>query len=144
MGDDDPEATFGYIAEKLSEYGLAYLHVVNPDVTALEKGTQPDVAALRMLDLIRKKYRGTLILAGGFDRDAAEAWLAQDKADLIAFGRKFLANPDLPERFRTRARLNADDPSTFYGGGAKGYTDYPTLAQERGEELKPQIDDRWR
>ncbi len=144
MGDDDPEATFGYIAEKLNDYRLAYLHVVNPDVTALEKGAQPGAAAQRMLDLIRKQYRGTLILAGGFDRETAEAWLAQDKADLIAFGRKFLANPDLPERFRTRAPLNADDPATFYGGGPKGYTDYPTLAQERGEEPKPQIDDRWR
>ena len=63
---------------------------------------------------------------------------------LIAFGRKFLANPDLPVRFRQRARLNADDPTTYYGGGAVGYIDYPTLAQERGEEPKLQIDERWR
>jgi len=60
------------------------------------------------------------------------------------FGRKFLANPDLPERFRSRASLNADDPSTYYGGGAKGYTDYPTLAQQRGEEPHPCVDERWR
>ena len=68
----------------------------------------------------------------------------QGKADLIAFGRKFLANPDLPERFRSGASLNADDPSTYYGGGAKGYTDYPTLARERGEEPHPCVDERWR
>ena len=63
---------------------------------------------------------------------------------LIAFGRKFIANPDLPERLRAGAPLQADDPSTYYGGGAKGYTDYPTLAQERGEQPKPCVDQRWR
>jgi N-ethylmaleimide reductase len=93
---------------------------------------------------MRESYRGRLILAGGFDRDTAEAWLRQGKADLIAFGRKFIANPDLPERFRLGAPLNRDDPTTYYGGGAKGYTDYPTLAQERGEQPKPCVDDRWR
>ena len=144
MGDDEPETTFGYIAGKLSDYHLAYLHVVNPAAAAIEKGTEPDPRATSMLELMRGKYRGTLILAGGFDHDTAEAWLEQGKADLIAFGRKFLANPDLPDRFGARAPLNADDPSTYYGGGAKGYTDYPTLAQERGEEPKPCIDDRWR
>ncbi len=97
-----------------------------------------------MLELIRQRYRGTLIIAGGFDHDTAEGWLQQGKADLIAFGRKFLANPDLPERFRSGASLNADDPTTYYGGGAKGYTDYPTLARERGEEPHPCVDERWR
>jgi N-ethylmaleimide reductase len=144
MGDADPETTFGYIAEKLSECGLAYLHIVNPATGALEQGIKPDAQALQMVDLIRKKFQGTLILAGGFNQDTAEEWLEQGKADLIAFGRKFLANPDLPERFRQRAPLNADDPSTYYGGGAKGYTDYPTLAQLRGEEPQPCVDDRWR
>jgi N-ethylmaleimide reductase len=99
---------------------------------------------MAMVDLIRESCRGTLMIAGGFDRDSAEAWLEQGKADLIAFGRKFLANPDLPERFRLRAPLNPDDPSTYYGGGAKGYTDYPTLAQERGEQPWPCVDERWR
>lgn len=144
ISDDDPETTFGYIAKKLSDYRLAYLHLVNPAVAAIEQGTEPDPRATRMLDLLRENYRGTLVLAGGFDQDTAEAWLEQGKADLIAFGRKFIANPDLPERFRSRAPLNADDPSTYYGGGAKGYTDYPTLAQERGEQPKPCVDDRWR
>jgi N-ethylmaleimide reductase len=144
MGDDDPETTFGYIAENLSDYRLAYLHIVNPAVAAIEQGIEPEPRARRMLELMRAKYRGTLIVAGGFDQDTAEAWLEQGRADLIAFGRKFLANPDLPERFRSRAPLNADDPSTYYGGGAKGYTDYPTLAQERGERPKPCVDDRWR
>lgn len=142
--DDDPEATFGHIASQLNDFRLAYLHIVNPDAAALERGEAPNPDAMRMLALIREKYHGTLMLAGGFDRDSAEAWLQADRADLIAFGRKFLANPDLPERLRLRASLHADDPSTYYGGGAKGYTDYPTLAQERGEEPKPCVDQRWR
>jgi len=144
MGDADPETTFGYLADRLNDYPLAYLHVINPAAAALEQRTELDPRARRLLERIREKYHGTLILAGGFDRDTAEVWLEQGHADLIAFGRKFLANPDLPERFRQRAPLNADDPSTYYGGGAKGYTDYPTLAQERGEEPKPGRDDRWR
>ena len=68
------------------------------------------------------------ILAGGFDRASAEAALADGKADLIAFGRPFLANPDLVERYRRNATLNAPDMATFYTPGAKGYTDYPALA----------------
>jgi N-ethylmaleimide reductase len=144
ISDDDPETTFGHIAGKLSDYRLAYLHIVNPAIAALEKGAEPDARALRMLDLIRERYRGTLMIAGGFDRDTAEAWLEQGKADLIVFGRKFLANPDLPERFRLDTPLNADDPTTFYGGGPKGYTDYPTLTQERGEQPGSCVDERWR
>jgi N-ethylmaleimide reductase len=144
INDDDPETTFGYAAEKLNAYDLAYLHIVNPATAALEQGAEPDPRAMRMVDLIRETYRGTLMIAGGFDRDTAEAWLEQGRADLIVFGRKFLANPDLPERFRLRAPLNPDDPATYYGGGAKGYTDYPSLAQERGEQPWPCVDERWR
>jgi N-ethylmaleimide reductase len=144
MGDDNPEETFGFIAEKLNSYGLAYLHIVNPALAAIEKGQQPEPGGQRMLDLIRRKYTNTLMIAGGFNHETAEQWLQQGKADLIAFGRKFIANPDLPERFREGAALNPDDPSAYYGGGAKGYTDYPTLAQERGEEPKPSLDESWR
>jgi N-ethylmaleimide reductase len=144
ISDSDPETTFGTVAARLSDYRLAYLHIVNPAVAALEKKTKPEPIALRMVELMRERYRGTLIMAGGFDQNTAEDWLRQGKADLIAFGRTFLANPDLPERFRRHAPLNADDRSTYYGGGAKGYTDYPSLAQERGEKPRPCVDDRWR
>ena len=144
IGDSDPEATFGTIAEQLSGQDLAYLHLVNPATADLDQGREPNPRALAMLDLMRAKYRGTLMLAGGFDRDSAETWLQKGGADVVAFGRKFLANPDLPRRLRERAPLNADDPTTYYGGGAKGYTDYPTLEQERGEAPKPCVDDRWR
>lgn len=144
ISDADPETTFGFIVQALSDFHFAYLHIVNPAAAAIEKGNAPDARAQRMLALLRKNYRGTLILAGGFDRDTAEAWIEQGKADLIAFGRKFLANPDLPDRFRARKPLNADDPTTYYGGGPHGYTDYPSLALERGEQPKPCVDDRWR
>jgi N-ethylmaleimide reductase len=142
--DDDPETTFGYIAERLSDYGLGYLHVVSPAVEQMQMGKEPDPRALNMVKLIRKNFKGTLMVAGGFDADSAARWLREGWADLIAFGRKFIANPDLPERLRIGAPLNIDDPTTYYGGGEKGYTDYPSLAQDRGEQPKPCVDQRWR
>jgi N-ethylmaleimide reductase len=77
--------------------------------------------------LLRTAFKGPLILAGGFDGASAEAALTAGQADLIAFGRPFLANPDLVQRMRTHAVLNEPDMSTFYTPGAKGYTDYPAL-----------------
>ncbi|MGZ6042864.1 MAG: alkene reductase [Asticcacaulis sp.] len=142
--DDNPEATFGYIAERLSDFGLAYLHIVNPALEQMQNGKEPDPQALSMVKLIRKKYEGTLIVAGGFQSDTAAQWLREGIADLIAFGRKFIANPDLPERIRLGAPFNVDDPTTYYGGGEKGYTDYPSLAQDRGEQPKACVDQRWR
>ncbi len=142
--DDNPEATFGYIAERLSDYGLAYLHIVNPAMEQMQNGQEPDPRALETVKLIRKKYKGTLIMAGGFQADSAARWLREGLADLIAFGRKFIANPDLPERIRVGAPLNVDDPTTYYGGGEKGYTDYPSLAQDRGEQPKACVDQSWR
>jgi N-ethylmaleimide reductase len=142
--DDNPESTFGYLAERLSDYGLAYLHIVNPALEQMQNGKEPDQQALKMVRLIRTKYQGTLIVAGGFEAGSAARWLREGRADLIAFGRKFLANPDLPERLRIGAPLNKDDPTTYYGGGEKGYTDYPSLAQDRGEQPKACVDQRWR
>jgi N-ethylmaleimide reductase len=142
--DDNPEATFGYIAERLSDYGLSYLHIVNPAMEQMQNGQEPDPRALEMVKLIRKKYKGTLIMAGGFQADSAARWLREGWADLIAFGRKFIANPDLPERIRVGAPLNVDDPTTYYGGGEKGYTDYPSLAQDRGAQPKACVDQSWR
>jgi N-ethylmaleimide reductase len=142
--DDDPEATFGYVAERLSDYGFAYLHVVNPAVEQMQNGAEPDPRALNMAKLIRQKFKGTLIVAGGFQADSAARWLREGWADLIGFGRKFIANPDLPERLRQGGPFNVDDPTTYYGGGEKGYTDYPSLAQDRGEQPKACVDLSWR
>ena len=119
--EDDPQALYAYVAEQLDAEGLAYLHVVD---------AQPgwDVP-----DLILGHYRGTLILNQGYDRARADSDIADGRADLVSFGVPFIANPDLPERLRTGARLNAPDPSTFYTSGARGYTDYPTLDQSQAE-----------
>jgi N-ethylmaleimide reductase len=140
VGDDDPEPLYRHVAEALSAYGLAYLHLINPATGAPDA----DPRAVMIMKMMREKYRGTLVVAGNFDHETAEAWLEQGRADLIAFGRKFIANPDLPERFRRGVALNPDDPETYYGGGAKGYTDYPSLAQTSGEVPKVCVDQSWR
>ncbi len=137
MDDADPEALFGYVAEQLSGFDLAYLHVVEPVIAGNASVETPDPRGAAVLKLIRERYRGTLIVCGGYDSGKATAAFEEQRADLIAFGRSFLANPDLPERLRTGAPLNAPNPETFYGGGPKGYVDYPTLAQQRGEAPVP-------
>jgi N-ethylmaleimide reductase len=76
---------------------------------------------------LRKLFDGVLITNGGFTPERAQEYLSAGHADAVAFGVPFLANPDLPERFRRGAPLNVPDPSTFYGGTEKGYTDYPAL-----------------
>jgi len=122
MADSTPAETFGYAIGELDRLDLAYLHLVEP--------TQEQVATLGVaLDArhFRKQWRGTLIACSGYDRERATSVLAKGDADLIAFAALFLANPDLPERFRRNAPLNAPVRATFYGGDAKGYTDYPPL-----------------
>jgi len=79
--------------------------------------------------VLRERFKGTLILNGGYDAHSADAAIARGAADLIAFGVPFLANPDLPLRYSRQAPLNAPDQATFYGGEAKGYIDYPALAR---------------
>jgi N-ethylmaleimide reductase len=140
MGDDNPEELFGYVAEQLNGFNLAYLHLVEPEIARDPASPTFDPRGPAMMRLIRDKYRGTLIVCGGYDYAKAITCLEEKRADLVAFGRLFIANPDLPERFRQNAELNRPDESTFYGGGAKGYVDYPTLKQMRGEEPMPTID----
>jgi N-ethylmaleimide reductase len=77
---------------------------------------------------IRQFFKGRIIAAGGFNADSAEGIIAKGDADLVAFGRHFIANPDLPRRIRLKASLNPHDRATFYGGDRRGYTDYPALA----------------
>jgi N-ethylmaleimide reductase len=123
MSDSDPDRTFGYLAEQLNRYGLAYLHVIEPRIDGWElvhQGEGP-VAAERL----RSIYNGTLIAAGGFNRVSAEAIIASGTADLVAFGRYFISNPDLPERLRRDLPLTPYNRATFYGRDHRGYTDYP-------------------
>jgi N-ethylmaleimide reductase len=117
MRDSDPAGTFGHIAARLNGFGLAYLHVFEP------LGPEPPEA--RMTPRLRAAFRGALIANGGYRGETAEAAIASGAADLISFGRLFIANPDLPERFAVGAPLDEPDPATFYGGGERGYTDYP-------------------
>jgi N-ethylmaleimide reductase len=116
------DAQFLALTKELSALGLLYIHLL--DHSAM--GTPPVPAELKAR--MRSAFDGPFMLAGGFDRASAESALVEGRADLIAFGRPFLANPDLVERMRMNAPLNAPDVSTFYTPGPKGYTDYPTLA----------------
>jgi N-ethylmaleimide reductase len=125
MSDSHPRETFGYLADRLSKIGIAYLHLVEP-VGGRLGVINPEA---QMAPLIRKKFDGTLILNGGYDKETGIAAIEDGLADLIAFGAPFLANPDLPERFKKDAPLNREDPSTFYAGEEKGYTDYPALGK---------------
>ncbi|MEH2484592.1 N-ethylmaleimide reductase [Bradyrhizobium sp. AZCC 2230] len=123
MSDSDPQATFGYVTTELDRLGIAYLHIVEPRIKGTEDVAQGDAAI--GAQHLRKKFSRTLIAAGGFTPTSAEAIVTFGDADLVAFGRHFIANPDLPERIRQRLPLNRYDRSTFYGGDARGYTDYP-------------------
>ncbi len=118
----DVDAQYLSLVQQLSGLGLAYLHLL--DHSAM--GAPPVPAALKAQ--LRAAFKGPFILAGGFDRTSAEAALQAGQADLIAFARAFLANPDLVARMQAEAPLNAPDMTTFYTPGAKGYTDYPALA----------------
>ena len=123
MSDSNPDAIFGYVAGALNQFGLAYLHVIEPRVKGnvlVGEGLGP-VAAVRL----RKIFNGKIIAAGGFEPDSAEAIVEKGDADLVAFGRHFIANPDLPRRIQLGLPLNPYDRTTFYGGDYHGYTDYP-------------------
>jgi N-ethylmaleimide reductase len=125
IDDADPAATFGHVSEHLSRLGIAYLHLADTDVMA---GAAPKMD--QMLDFTRARFDGVVMLNGAYDTDRARAALNNGDGDLIAFGRLYLANPDLPERIRRGGPYNDSDPATFYGGGVEGYTDYPTLIDQ--------------
>ena len=123
MCDCHPADTFGYVVKRMATMNLAYLHLIEPAPSTGEHPL-PDLSA----HYFRPLYPGTLIAAAGYTRERANDVLQQGLADLVAFGQPFLANPDLVERFRRGAKLNKPNPATYYGGGAEGYTDYPSLA----------------
>ena len=125
MFDSDPAALYSQLTAALNQIPLAYLHIVeplpgHPNFTSQE-GTQPVAPKLREI------YEGTIIINGGYGKDTAEQAIADGLADLVAFGVPYLANPDLVERYRSNAPLNAPDEETFYGGDERGYNDYPFL-----------------
>lgn len=125
MGSPDYREQFLYVAQQLNQYGLSYLHVVDGLGFGFHELGEPVT-----LKEMREVFSGPLMGNCGYDRETAEAAIADGQADLIAFGRPFISNPDLVERFAQAAPLNPDrDPSTWYSHDADGYTDYPTLEQ---------------
>src|SRR5262249_24476307 len=107
--------------------GIAYLHLIEPRATAEQLGQSIAGIPESTATLFRQAFKGPLIAAGGFDRESAASAIERGRADAVAFGRDFISNPDLPRRLMLGAKLNPYDRSTFYGGGAAGYTDYPAL-----------------
>lgn len=123
---EETDATYSYLAEELQKLDLVYLHLN-------DQGTTP----VSMKRTIRQKFRNTLILAGGYDLERTEEELNSGFANLIAFGRPYIGNPDLTERYRNHWPLEKQlDPSTFYSADAKGYTDYPAYRTEEVERLQ--------
>jgi len=125
MHDSDPLATFSHVLHELNRFNLAYAHLIVSTDEDLRHGAVPvPLAALR------HEFTGQLIAANGFNQETGTQVLVDDLADAVAFGRLFIANPDLPDRFRLDSPLNPLDETTLYGGGAKGYTDYPALGPQ--------------
>jgi len=122
MYDSNPKATFGYLIAALNSFNLAYLHLMEPDESDVRHGgiTTPT-------SYFRPIYEGNLIVNQNYTKDSGNEAIALGNADLVAYGKLYIANPDLPERFKLNAPLNQPDPSSFYGGTEIGYTDYPAL-----------------
>ena len=123
VSDSNPQPLFDHIVDGLNALKLVYLHVIEGAT-----GGPRDIAPFDYGSL-RKRFAGAYVANNGYDFELADKVLAANAADLIAFGKPFIANPDLVERLKRGAPLNAPDKATFYGGGAKGYTDYPALTE---------------
>ena len=123
MIDSDPAKTFGYLITELDKMDIAYIHLMQPmfPIDAFPHWPKDSLTAFGPL------FHGTVIGNGRYDQAKAEKALQDGHADMISFGALYVANPDLPKRFETGAPMNAPDHATFYGGGAKGYIDYPSL-----------------
>jgi N-ethylmaleimide reductase len=123
MRDDNPLETFSVTVARLNDFGLGYLHVVERAQDSNGSGEE----ALALSAHLRTLWKGLYVVNGGYDGLKGEEALRTGHADAVAYGRAFLANPDLPRRLQLGAALNEPDPTTFYGGGAAGYTSYPAL-----------------
>ena len=121
ISDSNPQPLFDHIVGELDALKLVYIHVIEGAT-----GGPRDIAPFDY-DSLRKRFKGAYVANNGYDFELATKVLAEGRADLIAFGKPFISNPDLVERLKRGAPLNAWDKATFYGGGAKGYTDYPML-----------------
>lgn len=127
MADSDPIALFNAAIRKLNGYQLAYVHMIEPRSTSAGGNDQVNGEAPITSEMFRAAYQGKFISAGGYDQAMGEAVLEAGLADAVAYGRWYISNPDLAERFQKGAPLNPYNRATFYGGAEVGYTDYPTL-----------------
>ena len=128
VSDSNPQPLFDHIVDQLNALKLVYIHVIEGAT-----GGPRDIAPFDH-DSLRKRFNGTYIANNGYDFKLATEVLDKNKADLIAFGKLFISNPDLVERLKLGAALNDFDKATFYGGSAKGYTDYPALGRQAAAE----------
>ena len=129
MQDSDPEALFGYVGAALNHFNLAYLHIVEPRVKGDD--TEDEEVLGIGVKFFRPIFKGALITAGGYQLDSGNGVLAEGNSDLVAYGRSFIANPDLPKRLALNLPLNQYDRSTFYTQGEEGYIDYPTVVESK-------------
>lgn len=129
INDSDPEALFSHVAAELDRLKIAYFHLIEANISGTRQA--PPAGAKRLLPIIRKLFKGSLMINATFTRETADQVIAAGEADLVSFGELFISNPDLVERFRTGAKLNKADRAKFYVGGPSGYTDYPTLGIEK-------------
>lgn len=130
--DSHPLELFTHVIRGLSERRIGYLHLIEARGSELGLTDQLNDGTLNNAALFRPEFTGPLVTAAAYSPASAAEVLRRGHADAVAFGRAFVANPDLPERVRTGAALNLFDRSTAYGGGLHGYTDYPALSAERG------------
>lgn len=130
MSDSNPVVLFSYVLEQLGARGIAYAHVIEPRVTSAGGSDAVNEQAPDVSALLRASFTGTWISAGGYSGESAQRAVESGAADAVAFGRFFIANPDLPERLKRGAQLNPYHRATFYGGTAAGYTDYPSLSTQ--------------
>ena len=128
MSDSNPVALFNAVIEKLNTCGLAYLHMIEPRATSAGGNDQVTEAAPITASMFKKAFKGAFISAGGFDRTLGEQAISEGTADAVAYGRLYISNPDLAERFARNAALTPYNRATFYGGAEEGYTDYPALS----------------
>ncbi|MGS2761885.1 alkene reductase [Sinomicrobium sp. M5D2P9] len=121
--DDNPEETYTEAAKILNKRGVAYIHIAEAD------WDDAPLMPVSFKQALRKVFAGSMIYSGKYTREKAETALADGWADMIGFGRPFIANPDLPYRLEHNIPLSQGDPATYFGGGSKGYTDYPSVIE---------------